>query len=346
LELILLECNDPEKAEMVETAINNCGDVSDLLEDILAFSRYQAGKLTANKEIFNIVSCVSECAERFKISARARGLELSVDSEVDFRMVEADRKHVKRIISNLIGNAVKYTKFGSINVSVADCGNRIAVGIRDTGCGMTAEEVGRIFKPFERGALSGEERGTGLGLALSKVLTELNGGTIDVKSSPGKGSLFTLYLKRAQAESLAEAEMRAEDPLKYRDINILLVDDDSDLVRSLALGLKAAGLNVFTAVTVHDAESIMNFERIDLLISDAGMPDGGGERLVRYIKSQQPESRVIVMTGSDDSAISQTMYRLGADELFIKPVDFENILGWVRQTMAEEAGREVRSVRA
>jgi CheY-like chemotaxis protein len=186
---------------------------------------------------------------------------------------------------------------------------------------MSSEQVGRLFEPFTR--FQGSEiEGVGLGLSIVKMLTEQHGGAIEVQSTPGQGSVFTLRFP---------ATVATEQPAAAKNIpiaavagkRILVVDDDADVVQSLAKLLKRDGHEPLQAVTVHDALSILNFDTPDLVITDASMPGGGGKRILNFVTEGRRDIPVVFLSG--DISKEQEFKALGAAAVLEKPCDFDEL---------------------
>jgi len=336
LNVLALE-NDPEEArELLDVAQKNCEGMGELVEDVLDYSKHRAGELKARTRVFSLSSCLLDTADAYKVAARLKGINFQVKDLPGDCYIQADQRHIKRIISNLISNAVKYTKHDSVSIWIEEKDSRWALIIKDTGCGMSPEQLQILFTPFTRFAESSID-GIGLGLTLSKILLELNSGAISVKSELGKGSEFEISFPVAEAlarEEQKQAELfsRPKSPLlpdtaqQFQNIKVLIVDDDPDCVTSLAKTLQIKGCNVLQATTVHDAISLFNFGIPDILITDSQMPDGGGRRLVEYVQTKKFASTVFVLSGSENQETISDYQRLGAAKVFSKPIDLDALL--------------------
>ena len=193
---------DPKHRRWAEVILGSGRHMLDLIEEMLDLSAAELGQVVIKPADVELVSILRECLVEASELARAAGLTLQT-AAADAGPIEmrCDPKRVKQVVNNLLSNAVKYTRTGGvIKVSVADLGSTVEIAVQDSGIGLSAEQLDRIFSPFERlGAEKTATPGTGIGLALSKTLTELMGGTIRVESLVGAGSTFIVSLPKKQA---------------------------------------------------------------------------------------------------------------------------------------------------
>jgi len=341
LNVLALESDPREALELIDVAQKNCEGMGELVEDVLDYSKHRAGELKARSKVFSLSSCLLDTADAYKVAARLKGINFHVRDLPGDCFVKADQRHIKRIISNLISNAVKYTRHDSVNIWIEEKDFRWALIIKDTGCGMSPEQLRILFTPFTRFADSGIE-GIGLGLTLSKILLELNSGSISVRSEPGKGSEFEISFPVAEALAQEEQDQVEADSnmlqsrkaqFTQQKLKVLIVDDDPDCVVSLSKALQLKGFNVLQATTVHDAISLFNFGIPDILITDSAMPDGGGRRLVEYVSKRQLDSAVFILSGSEDQKTINDYLKLGAEEVFTKPVDLDALLAAIHKVV-------------
>ncbi len=353
LRLLVTDEQRDSQREFLETALGNCHSLHDIVDGVVEYSRHKAGKLIARPESFCLNELVEEIVQTFRVTARLRGLDLTYTCEQTL-VAQADRRQIRRVITNLVSNAVKYTSYGSITVSCSMSGDEnLVVSVADTGVGLTPEQIERLFIPFSRFQEHNTE-GAGLGLTLSKILTELNGGTISCASKPGHGSSFSISVPRDTSFVVEEPEQQevsnvvplapvAEEVQSVcRDARILVVDDDADSARSLARTLKAYGFEVSTALTERDALSICNYETPDFVISDFHMPQGGARLLLPKLTELESAPLILVLSGSGDGKIEQEAKDLGAQYVFSKPVDASDLVALFDAILEEREEEKVR----
>ncbi|NDC38795.1 MAG: response regulator, partial [Proteobacteria bacterium] len=328
LSLLRLEELRGETAQLVAVALSNCRGVEAVVEDVIDLSRVQAGKLSRRQEHIKLEPLVSEVVDGFGVTARMRGLELITRFSDGPLAMTGDSNQLRRMITNLVSNALKYTKFGAVTVILRRALNQsVEISVADTGVGMSEDQVARLFEPFTR-FQGAEIEGVGLGLSIVKMLTEQHGGVIDVSSTPGQGSVFTLrFPLSAGSNEVVEVGVQSADqassPRLAPSKRILVVDDDADLVQSLSKLLKRDGHEVVQAVTVHDALSIINFDTPELIITDASMPSGGGKRILSFVIESRRDIPVVFLSG--DTSREQEFKALGAAAVLEKPCDFEQL---------------------
>lgn len=358
LSLLRLERSSGDLDEMIDVALANCDSLSDLVESILDYSRHKAGKLSAAPRLFDLGACAEAVVAGFLISARLKGLELLFQNRFDKCPVFADTRQIKRIITNLVSNAIKYTRSGTVRVSIRrHAAGRWGLSVKDTGCGLSLQQQKTIFTPFTtfKDATDGPARpdGVGLGLALSRILAELNGARIQVHSKPGSGSDFELSLPCAevcaQTASLLSREQNPGEqagskvgkppscvmPLPEGSgsrtvYTVLLVDDEADCIDTLAMGLDLPQARILKAFTVRDAVSICNFDPPDVIITDAEMPGGGAKAFLRFLMTKGKCAAVAILSGRGNEDSAAEFMRLGAARVFVKPADLFELAAWVK----------------
>lgn len=311
---------DGEVGEMIDIAVRNSDALTELVEDLLDFTRLREGHLIARPERFDIQSVVREVVESFRVEASRRAIELLVKTAPEAVEVNIDRRQLRRVVTNLVGNAIKFTERGSVSVAIATTDAVAEIVVADTGIGMSAEETERLFTPFTR---FGDRRfeGVGLGLSLSKVLIELNGGRIAVASMPRVGSEFRVSFPRVKSESFAPPRsLSSEEHGEHRDVSILLVDDDNDSCASLSRALSGYRVKTLTATSPAEAAKIIEVEDPDVVVSDVEMPLGGGEFLVELLSKIQSPPALFLLTGRDQLPAELTLRVAG---VFRKPLDLE-----------------------
>lgn len=361
--LSLLRCEveqQPSIQELIEIALTNCTNLAEIVEDILDYAKHQAGQLIARPEVFSLAQVVGEIIAGFSVSARLKGLDLRYSQDQNNKyLIFADRRHIKRVISNFVSNAIKYTDRGEVEmVLISSSSGHCVLTVRDTGIGMGPNLMRKLFKPFQRGDHS-EIEGVGLGLALAKILLELNGGKVVLSSELGCGSEFTVVFPAYHVQeeeyssqpttspkiigaSVAQESLQLEQQITFKTANLLLIDDDFDCVDTLARNLKVDGFRVTKAITLKDAFKMLSFEKPDLILTDAKMPMGGAEKVLEVVRSQFPGLPVIVISGLGCMADRKRYLALGADEVFEKPVDFDVL----RQQIQVSLGFETDKTRA
>lgn len=352
----LLQCEverQPSVRELVEIALSNCTCLSEIIEDVLDYTRHQAGQLVARPEPFLAAATISEVINSYSIAASTKGLDIRFTFDQSSRdFVYADKRQIKRVITNLVSNAIKYTNHGEVEISLLPgSAGYCVVTVRDTGIGIDAAARRSLFQPFQRGN-HGNIEGVGLGLALVKILLELNGASVVLSSEPGYGSEFTLMLPAAEREVVRQAssDVAFEKQLAHvahcgnsakidlKAPNLLVIDDDPDCVETLARNLELKGYGVSKAFSLRDAFRMIKVNRPDLVLSDAKMPGGGAEKLLQRIRKNHQHLPVVLISGLGSPADCNKYLALGAEAVHEKPVDIEALHQQITNSLVATVG--------
>lgn len=188
-----------KQVEVLSACREDCERLDKLMRDLLDVSRIEAGESKPRLEPIKTRDLINDAVKEFRPQVESKGLDFSVEAAFDLPPVMADRSQVERVLSNLVVNAMRYTKHGDIKIIVQPRGNSVAVSVSDTGSGIPQQYLPHIFDKFVQvpGAATG---GAGLGLAISKLIVEAHGGQISVQSERGKGSTFTFTLPIAHPQ--------------------------------------------------------------------------------------------------------------------------------------------------
>ena len=262
-----------------------------LIDDLLDLTRIARGKTELHLEVVDLHALLREVAETGAAGRPAEAPRLELDLAAAGSRVCGDAARLQQVFRNLLSNAVKFTPEGRILVSTwTTADGRVAVEVRDTGAGIDPLVLPRIFNAFEQGGADVTRRfgGLGLGLAISKNLVDLHGGSIEAASEgPGQGAAFTVILPAVEA-SVADPEPKLETRrVPDRPLHILLVEDHADTAEAMAELLQARGYQVTVALSragglaAAEAVAAGGSPPLDVLISDLGLPDGSGLDLMR-----------------------------------------------------------------
>lgn len=258
-------------SDQVLQKIKSCAEeLSELVKDVLEFSQYQQAPLPLKKESFDLVGAFHETLSSHYPKARSKGIELIGFTPADApEQVLGDKIKFKRILHNLLQNAVKFTPEGlihaSLNLQKSPSGYPIEIKVQDTGIGIPQERLDSIFQPFVQAEASTMERfgGTGLGLTIVKALAQAMGGDVQVKSEVGKGTCFTVKLDCAMIDS---ASITAPSLLKKK--RVLLQGGSPHLQSWLSQSLQLWGAEVIGVNSPLEAENLIQEEKFDYLIID------------------------------------------------------------------------------
>ncbi|OYX90809.1 MAG: hybrid sensor histidine kinase/response regulator, partial [Caulobacter sp. 35-67-4] len=295
--------------EQLNAALDAAQDLIAVLNATLDSETAESGRLAVEALPFEPVRLLRDLALLERPHALAKGLELAVhvDPLLDRRTrgaVLADAMRTRQIIANLLGNAVKYTVRGRIEVRIELRGDVVAIEVADTGPGLTSEELEHAFEPFRRVERTGAGvNGAGLGLSLSRQLARLMGGALDARSAVGVGSCFTLTLPFDQTltcitETAEEAAQAAEAPGAPRSLRVLIAEDDALNAAMLRAILEQLGHQVVHAQNGQRAADLARIAEFDLLMLDGRMPvlDGpGAAAAVRALDGKNRDMPIIAV---------------------------------------------------
>lgn len=300
--------------------------VNNLVNDLLDFSQLEAGKMSPEKTPFSLYDLLLETVEDFKSVQEEKGLttQVQIDAALKKKIIN-DPLRIRQIVSNLLGNAYKFTDHGEVRLEAEldPKGKTIRIIVSDTGIGISSQEQQHIFDEFTQVKEKDIKKygGYGLGLTISKKLTELLGGSISLESDLGKGSTFTLVLpvKFSKEKEITDKKVVQKKP--RQGFEILIIDDDASFL--YMLGEMLQGINIkahlFTGLHQIKKESPITY---DVVLTDIEMPQATGFDVVKSLKkgvfqhySSQP---IIAMTGRRDMNKSQFMEH-GFSGFLVKP---------------------------
>jgi PAS domain S-box-containing protein len=285
----LMEMPQVPEAIRSELAVvrRNLGHETKLIDDLLDMTRIQSGKLELRWEVVDLHEVLRDTARDCMNDCRNKNLELGLELKAEQFHVRGDSVRLRQVFWNLLRNSVKFTPAGGIvELGTYAIDGRLVVSVRDTGIGIPAEKLPRLFDRFEQGGTEVTRRfgGLGLGLAITKSLVELHGASIEASSrGPGEGATFRVHLRTVPAAPRVERITPAVAKPAPSGVRILLVEDHDDTRVTLARLLKRQGHDVLSAGSVASALIVARARGFDLLVSDIGLPDGDGFDLLRQL---------------------------------------------------------------
>lgn len=351
IELALRSPLTGQQKELLEMAFSSGKSLLRILNDILDLSRIEAGKLEINTEPFILVDCVTEAVQMISPEARRKGLNL-LHSFADGAsgVWIGDHLRLRQVLINLIGNAVKFTEAGKVEVRVevsgsdADGASPMRFTVSDSGIGIPEDKKHLLFKSFSQ-IDSTDTRiygGTGLGLAISREIVERMGGTISFTSELGKGSVFffTLPLQRVANESLRDERVTAENessPFDMAHARILVADDDVIGRKLLTHALKSLDCSIDVATDGVSAVEMWEAKPYDMIIMDVQMPRMDGLTVARTIREKEAvrggHTLILAMTAHAHPEFEQKCLAAGMDAYLSKPFEMQNGTAVVRRLM-------------
>jgi len=300
-----------------------------LINEILDYSKIEAGKLNIEKISFNLFDVLDNTISTIEHSANEKNLDIIVEYNIhDNNQFIGDPLRISQILINLASNAIKFTQSGEIGITITKLkDNMVRFEVRDTGIGLSEAQQAKLFQSFSQadGSTTRKYGGTGLGLAISKQLVELMSGTIKVESEVGKGSnfIFEIYL---------EADKENHKEIAYfRGKNALIVDDSDSYQLILTSLLNDFEFNVDVAESGYKALDILKQHKddyYDLILMDWNMPEMDGIETIKQITKQHlniSSSKIIMISGNKKESIIQMARDVGVDNYLHKPINPANL---------------------
>jgi len=332
----------PHRREAIRTIRRSGEHLAGLIEGLLDISKIEAGRIEIDRREVRLNDCLEQLVEMFRLQAARKGITFSFDRAAKLPIcVYTDETRLRQILINLLSNAVKFTRRGGVTFRVRLRGAVTEFEVEDTGVGIGADDLRRIFEPFERVESNHGPAvpGVGLGLTITKLLTEILGGEISVRSQPGEGSCFRVRLLLAEVPrpTVASPVRRRITGYVGRRRVVIAADDDATHRALLDETMSPLGIEL---LTVPDATSCLRLAaecRPDAFILDLSMPGMDGWQLARQLRESVHETAVIIVVSAhpDDPAARFGERRLH-DAFLAKPLDLDALL----RTLGEQLGLE------
>ncbi len=329
----------PPNRQQAVNVIRKSGDhLLSVIEGTLDIARIEGGKLTLEVRALDFPDFMQQIVGMFELQARNKGLNFSYQPASELpAVVRADEKRLRQILINILGNAVKFTVRGGVDFSVDYRRDMAIFDIKDSGPGIPPEDMQRIFEPFARGS-SVQAGGSGVGLTIARMLTDLMGGEMQVSSTPGEGSLFRIRLFLPSVHSTQAArELPRRNRIGYVGVRqrILVVDNekvDRELLKNV---LEPLGFIVEQAASGYECLSVTPRFAPHLIFMDLGMPGIDGWETIRRLRQQN-------LTDADIAILSANAYDKGLDndvgiapaDFIVKPLQVHALLDWLGKKLA------------
>ncbi|KWK15191.1 hybrid sensor histidine kinase/response regulator [Burkholderia stagnalis] len=331
-----------KQRNFVDTVYRSGQTLLTIIDDILDFSKIEAGKLVLERIAFNLYQLLDDVVSLLEPTARRKALALRLRKHDPVpEWVRGDPVRLRQILTNLVGNAIKFTERGQVELAVSSPEHGlVAFAIADSGIGIAPDVSAQLFKPFQQADSSTARQygGTGLGLVISRQLAEMMGGTLSVESAPGQGSVFTVTARLEPADAAGAAATSASRSLAGLKV---LIADDSETDRSVLVEHAIEWqLRVATASGGDDALAQLRAaaddgQPFDLAIVDVRMPGMDGISLVRHIRDDPAlrALRIITLTAFERMDSIQVARELGIDARLTKPLHGADLYACIASVM-------------
>ncbi len=331
-EMLKLGVNDPvERKHFLDSILVSGQTLLQLINDVLDLSKLEAGKMDIHPEPTDCTKLVSEIADSFRASRLNNPIEIRSTIASPMPILVLDPQRIRQILFNLVGNAVKFTTQGYVEISASfdPESQTFTLKVEDTGCGIPDEDQARITQPYVQAGMPRRHGGTGLGLAICKELVGCMGGRMKFASTVGKGSIFQVELfhveiareatlKALSATQLIKLAMSGPIPTTQC---VLIVDDSAMNLAVLKAMLNRMGIKAITTATNgREALDILNTHSVDLVLTDMWMPVMDGRRLVQSIRSDARFSKLPVYAVTADVETNKQCADAGFTGILLKPL--------------------------
>ncbi|MGQ0383246.1 MAG: response regulator [Gammaproteobacteria bacterium] len=346
---------DRRQREYVELIRASADALLVVINDLLDYSKIEAGRLELERIEMDLAAHVEEVATTQATAAAAKELELVVDLDPALpARVLGDPGRLRQALSNLVSNAIKFTRAGEVVVSVKGTGSdQLRFEVRDTGIGLAPEVLARLFQPFTQADASTARQygGTGLGLSIVKRLAALMGGEVGAESEPGRGSTFWFTARLPAAARAAEAA--APRPAAAEGRRLLVVDDNETNRRVIAEILKGADYEVESAASAIEALSVLeraaeSGAAYQAVLTDHRMPGIDGLEFARRIRAMPAiaDSRLVLYSSIDDRSNRKELRNLGFAGHLMKPMRRKELLATLERVLAHQGQEYTQRLRA
>lgn len=346
IELLSEQVSRPKALAYIDSMRHSAIHLQQLVAALLDYHLLESGKAEQHDVSFVPQQLAKSCVDEFKPMAAEKGLDITLDTLTTNcgDLWRSDAFRVKQIMSNLIGNAVKYTDRGGVKVEIRISPRQhLIIYVSDTGRGMSQADCQRIFDAFTRLPNGQGKEGVGLGLSITREVVQMLGGTITVTSEEGKGSCFTVSLpikkeekkqKKDVEENVASVETNrssTEAKKATTEINILAVDDDAlqlELFKEMAQKIGGAKLNISTTTSASEAIKLAEETKPQIMFTDIEMPEMSGKDIIKHVKNSNMST--VAMTAHDPS-IMTSLKKAGFDTCLFKPFNAATLAATLAQ---------------
>lgn len=346
IELLSEQVSRPKALAYIDSMRHSAIHLQQLVAALLDYHLLESGKAERHDVSFVPQQLAKNCVDEFKPMAAEKGLDITLGTLTTNcgDLWRSDAFRVKQIMSNLIGNAVKYTDQGGVKVGIRISPRQhLITYVSDTGRGMSQADCQRIFDAFTRLPNGQGKEGVGLGLSITREVVQMLGGTITVTSEEGKGSCFTVSLPIKKEEKKQEKDVEenvasvetnrssTEAKEATTEINILAVDDDAlqlELFKEMAQKIGGAKLNISTTTSASEAIKLAEETKPQIMFTDIEMPEMSGKDMLKHVKNS--DMSTVAMTAHDPS-IMTSLKKAGFSTCLFKPFNAATLAATLAQ---------------
>ena len=370
IDLLSEYVDQPKAVGYLQNISGSAKHLLQLVSALLDYHKLESGKAERHEVSFAPAVLISECVAQMQPLAMEKKLKLATDVQVTESMLcRSDAFRIKQIVNNLVGNAIKYTDKGEVRVGVSIANRQLSISVKDTGCGMTPDELQTVFNAFTRLPGAQGKEGVGLGLTITREIVTLLGGEINVQSAKGKGSTFTVSLpvkivtnqgvqlsqlhqqsqqskqqlhQQSQRDSLIgalETSAPPKDKSQHPTLSVVIVDDDrlqGQLLTEMLQRIEGISFNTTTTIHASEAIAIATESAPNIVFTDIEMPEMNGSEIMRRIRNnaeaqQQPcTTKFVAMTAHEQSIMPQ-LRSDGFDACLFKPFSVQTLAATICQ---------------
>ncbi|MDP2178717.1 ATP-binding protein [Methylicorpusculum sp.] len=312
--------------------------LADLIEGLLDISRIEAGRLHLSRSDVQLGSLLDQIVSMFEVQAMSKGIHFDYTCLTPLPdTVRTDEKRLRQILINVISNAIKYTHQGQVSLSVSYRNQVAEFSIKDTGVGIAPKDLDRIFRPFERIRKAGSPHitGTGLGLTITRFLTEIMGGDISVESTPGVGSHFNVRLMLSSALTLAANTAPEKIVCGYagKEQTVFVVDDEPSHRGLLQEMLTPLGFNVIQAQDGLSCLDMLQYCECEphIFLLDIAMPGISGWELAHIVRKRIPSAIILMVSANANEQVPQQLQMAPHNAYLVKPLRMAQLLDTLQQ---------------
>ena len=367
IDLLSEYADQPKAVGYLQNISGSAKHLLQLVSALLDYHKLESGKVERHEVSFAPAVLISECVAQMQPLAMEKKLKLATDVLVtESILCRSDAFRIKQIVNNLVGNAIKYTDKGEVRVGVNIANRQLSISVKDTGCGMTPDELQTVFNAFTRLPGAQGKEGVGLGLTITREIVTLLGGNIRVQSTKGKGSIFTVSLpvkivtnqgvhlsqvhqqskqqvhQQSQRDSLIgalETSAPPKEKSQHPTLSVVIVDDDrlqGQLLTEMLQRIEGISFNTTTTIHASEAIAIATKSAPNIVFTDIEMPEMNGSEIMRRIRNnaevQQRSctTKFVAMTAHEQSIMPQ-LRSDGFDACLFKPFAVQTLAATICQ---------------